>query len=598
MSVLRVRDVRLIVSAVGVSAVGDAMLWILLALHVGATGSPLAVSALFLCLWGPVVALGGVAGRLVDRHENRRLLILASLGQAAVVAAMALSLGSLPVLLGLCALLGAGVAISAPAEFALVPAAAGEEHVAAANGQVEAARGLGATAGPLLGGLLAAAGWVEAGLLLNAASFAVVALAAVALRARRAPSGARPPCASTAGAPCCSATGRSRSRSARRSSRCMFFTISVAAEVFFVADVLDAGPAVYGLLMTAWTLGMVGGAVGLARRVPRTAPCHRARSPASPRRAPVCSAPRSARRSCSRWPASLAGGLAHGAKNVLLRTLIHERVPEASRGRAYATYNALRNGAELGALSAGGVLVGLAGAQAALAVSGAIPLTIGLVALAVLARRAPARSGGPHMPSLEADRVATLAIDDLPSLYDGLIKLARSGLGITAFGVQVMDLPPDYTTQSHDEAGSGQQELYVGLRGHGLGPHATSSGCRSARARWCGSTPASAGGSRPAPTASGSSASAASPAGSTSRPSGRPSEPDPPSGGWAARRPREEARDHAHPARSGQLRPRDHRRVRGHPGAHDDRRVAQGARDRAQAPAPQASRRRASARRR
>ena len=71
------------------------------------------------------------------------------------------------------------------------------------------------------------------------------------------------------------------------------------------------------------------------------------------------------------------------------------------------------------------------------------------------------------MSSLEADRVATMAIDDLPSLYDGLIKLARSGLGVTAFGVQVMDLPPDYTTQSHDEADSGQQELYVGLRGAG-----------------------------------------------------------------------------------------------------------------------------------
>ena len=71
------------------------------------------------------------------------------------------------------------------------------------------------------------------------------------------------------------------------------------------------------------------------------------------------------------------------------------------------------------------------------------------------------------MSSLEADRVATMAIDDLPSLYDGLIKLARSGMGVTAFGVQVMDLPPDYTTQSHDESGSGQQELYVGLRGAG-----------------------------------------------------------------------------------------------------------------------------------
>ena len=271
MSVLRLRDVRLIVSAVGISAVGDAALWILLALHVGATGTPLAVSALFLCLWGPVVALGGVAGRLVDRHENRRLLILVSLGQAVVVAAMALSLGSLPVLLALCALLGAGVAISSPAEFALVPAAAGEEHVAAANGQVEAARGLGATAGPLLGGLLAAAGWTEAGLLLNAASFAAVALAAFALHARRAPSGDHAHAREHGGRAVLFGDRTLAITLGASIVALLFFTISVAAEVFFVSDVLQAGPAVYGLLMTGWTLGMVGGAVGLARRVPRTA---------------------------------------------------------------------------------------------------------------------------------------------------------------------------------------------------------------------------------------------------------------------------------------------------------------------------------------
>jgi len=71
------------------------------------------------------------------------------------------------------------------------------------------------------------------------------------------------------------------------------------------------------------------------------------------------------------------------------------------------------------------------------------------------------------MPTVKADDHAAASIDELPSLYDGLIKLARSELEITAFGVQVMDLPPDYTTQSHDEAQSGQQELYVGLRGDG-----------------------------------------------------------------------------------------------------------------------------------
>ena len=337
------------------------------------------------------MALGGVAGRLVDRHENRRLLILVSLGQAVVVAAMALSLGSLPVLLALCALLGAGVAISSPAEFALVPAAAGEEHVAAANGQVEAARGLGATAGPLLGGAAGRRG-LDRG---RAAAERRVVRRRGARRGRapRAPRPVRPTAptrASTAGAPCCSATGRSRSRSAASIVALLFFTISVAAEVFFVSDVLHAGPAVYGLLMTGWTLGMVGGAVGLARRVPRTALATAALACVAAQGAGLLGAALGATIAAVARRLPRRRRSRTGAKNVLLRTLIHERVPEASRGRAYATYNALRNGAELGALSAGGVLVGLAGAQTALAVSGAIPLTIGLVALVVLARRVPA----------------------------------------------------------------------------------------------------------------------------------------------------------------------------------------------------------------
>ena len=60
-----------------------------------------------------------------------------------------------------------------------------------------------------------------------------------------------------------------------------------------------------------------------------------------------------------------------------------------------------------------------------------------------------------------------VAIDELPQLYDGFFKLVRTGLGITAFGAQIMDVPPDYTTSSHDESETGQQELYVALRGSG-----------------------------------------------------------------------------------------------------------------------------------
>lgn len=59
------------------------------------------------------------------------------------------------------------------------------------------------------------------------------------------------------------------------------------------------------------------------------------------------------------------------------------------------------------------------------------------------------------------------SIDELPELWDGFARLVRAGLGITAFGAQIMQLPPDYTTESHDEADTGQQELYVALGGTG-----------------------------------------------------------------------------------------------------------------------------------
>ena len=66
-----------------------------------------------------------------------------------------------------------------------------------------------------------------------------------------------------------------------------------------------------------------------------------------------------------------------------------------------------------------------------------------------------------------SDGYAASAIDDLPQIWDGFAKLVRDGLGIEGFGAQIMDLPPDYSTKSHDESDSGQQELYVALRGSG-----------------------------------------------------------------------------------------------------------------------------------
>jgi MFS family permease len=402
MSILRIRDVRLIVGAVGLSALGDLLLWTVIALHIGATvGSGLAVSAFFVCLWGPIVALGGVAGAIVDRYENRRLLIVISLVQAAIVTVLALVAGSFAAVLALTVLLGATVAVSSPAEFALIPAAAGEDRVGEANGQVEAARYLGMTGGPLLGGLLAAAGGTRVGLLIDAGTFLAVAGAGALLHARRDPlTAAGAPAGAPAEAPAEAASApRARDGIAfvRRDriltvalttaiAALVFLSMSVAAEVFFATRVLHAGESGFGVLISTWTLGMVAGAVGLARLVPARWLATGMLVGIAVQGAGLFSAAVSAIFSAA-LAGFLIGGVAHGAKNVLARTLIHERVPDAMRGRVFAAYNAARNGAELGALGLGGVLVGAAGARVALLLSGAIPIAIALIALILTTRR-------------------------------------------------------------------------------------------------------------------------------------------------------------------------------------------------------------------
>src|SRR6478735_8585984 len=127
----------------------------------------------------------GLAGAIVDRFENRALLIVVSFAQAAVVAGMVAGADELWALLPLMALLGFGVAVSQPAEFALVPAVAGGGDVGRANGRMETARSLGFTAGPLVGGALGAAGLLRLALAINALSFVVVGVTALVLRARR-----------------------------------------------------------------------------------------------------------------------------------------------------------------------------------------------------------------------------------------------------------------------------------------------------------------------------------------------------------------------------------------------------------------------------
>ena len=164
------------------------------------------------------------------------------------------------------------------------------------------------------------------------------------------------------------------------------FSISATAEPFFVTHVLGGGSLAYGVLLSSWTVGMAAGSAGIAHRVGQT---HLA---AGGLAAVVLQGLGIAGGALATtvWLALIGfslGGVAHGVKNVLLRTLIHERAPEALRGRAFAAYNGARNGAELGALVLGGIVVGALGARPALLLAGLGPAAIGAACLLLLTKR-------------------------------------------------------------------------------------------------------------------------------------------------------------------------------------------------------------------
>ena len=58
-------------------------------------------------------------------------------------------------------------------------------------------------------------------------------------------------------------------------------------------------------------------------------------------------------------------------------------------------------------------------------------------------------------------------IDEMEAVFGGAFKRARAELGVTSFGMQVLDMPPNVDGQypEHDHDEEGQEEVYVVLRG-------------------------------------------------------------------------------------------------------------------------------------
>jgi MFS family permease len=387
-SVLAQRDFRLILVAWGVSMLGDYVALVALTLRVEeATGSSLAVAGLLLASGVPIALLNPLAGWLVDRVETTRLLAGTAFVQALVAAALAF-VHSPEATIPLAFLLGCGLAVEAPALFALVPRVVGDRLVGRANGWLEGARYAGLTLGTLLGGVFTAAFGTGIALGLNAVTFVVAAVAALALRSRR-PYPAHLLVDATGSLLTAGLRVLWRDNVLRISvmvlvSAIAFSAITNVAEVFYAKDELDAGDIGFGALASSWGLGLVFGAVVIGRRVtaglaPGAILMGTALTGVALGLAAV--AP-------TLLPALVvfvAGGIGNGTGNVAMRTLIHSRVPGEMHGRAYGAFQGALTGADFFALAVGGPLVSLLGPRGTLVVAGGGTLSVALLTLMRLA---------------------------------------------------------------------------------------------------------------------------------------------------------------------------------------------------------------------
>jgi hypothetical protein len=190
---LRHRDFRLLWIGQTVSMIGDgtyvvAIAWLV---YRDLSGSPADFAAVGIAWSLPQVLLVLAAGALSDRLDRRLLMIAGDITRLIAITAiglLALSGGvSIPLVVGLVAVYGTGMALFTPAFNSIVPNIVPGDVLVEANSVAQVVRPLAMLAiGPILGGLLLAlsTGWA---FLFDGVTFALSAACIAAMRARADP---------------------------------------------------------------------------------------------------------------------------------------------------------------------------------------------------------------------------------------------------------------------------------------------------------------------------------------------------------------------------------------------------------------------------
>jgi MFS family permease len=397
------RDVSLVVVAKSLSWLGDLVAEVALVLRLQSHGHGAgAVAALLIANALPIVLLSGVVGRLVDAVDNRRLLLLSSLGQAGVCAALA-AMTATPAVLGLVAVLGAGQAVNSACWQALLATVAEGDALTRAIGRAQAGVTVAAIVAPALSGVLVGQFGARLPLLLDAAAYVLVAMIALAIATRRGVA------ARTDGPPPRGGLVIVRTDDVLRP---LFVLLALfvllgcmvnVVEVFLVRETLHASTTWYGIAGAAFAVAMLIGALASGRlRGSSTL----ARSFVgsclllSVGLAAVGLAPTVA------WllPGMALVGFMNGVLNVALGSLVMNRTASDERGRVSALLSGVASGMQILAFAAGGALASVLEPRTIFVAAGVLGVFVPLILGPALIRRvgndpAPAPESAAHVPA-------------------------------------------------------------------------------------------------------------------------------------------------------------------------------------------------------
>ncbi|HEX9232228.1 MAG TPA: MFS transporter [Jatrophihabitantaceae bacterium] len=377
-SLRRNRDLWIAVVARAVSLLGDeaALVALTLRLHDGGSGAWW-IAVLFVAGMAPLVLLAPIAGALVDRYDSRVLLVWSGLAQTAACLVL-VQLHSVPLVLALVAVLGAGQAVNGATWQALLPSIVGADQLPAAIGMSQAVRTAAGIAAPAVGGALTGLYGARVPLLVDAATFLIVVLAGLMVRTRRRVAQAATP------------RGRRRGYGVVRDDPVIAALLTTLAvfivlgamvnviDVYLVRDTLHSTATWYGLLGGTWGAGMLLGSLVGGRWSSQLALARVVRTVAlSLSMLGYTVAPGVA------WllPVAVAGGAANGLLNLGTSALTMMRAPEHARGRISAATNGIASAAMIGAFVLGGALAAIASPRQIFLIAGLFgmlaPLTLG-----------------------------------------------------------------------------------------------------------------------------------------------------------------------------------------------------------------------------